>query len=52
MVFWGKVFLSANLIEKTFLTLKWTEKNILLALCALQIIFFIEKSDRTPTFWG
>ena len=43
MVFWGKIFLSINLIEKKILSLKWAEKNILLALCALKIIVFAEK---------
>ena len=28
---------------KKFLSLKWAEKNILLALCALKIIVFVEK---------
>ena len=32
-----------NLIEKQFLSLKWVEKNILLALCAFKNIVFVEK---------
>ena len=38
-----KKILSANLIEKIFLSLKWAETNILLALCALKNIIFVEK---------
>ena len=51
LCFFGeKKFLSANLLEKTFLSLKWAEKNILLALCALKIIVFGEakKNILTP----
>ena len=45
MVFFGGGgdFLSANLIEKKILSVKWAEKNILLALCALKTIVFVEK---------
>ena len=43
MFFWAKKILSANLIEKKCLFLKWAEKQILLALCALKIIVFVEK---------
>ena len=43
MFFWGKTFLLANLIEKKFQSLKWTEKKILLELCALKNIVFVEK---------
>ena len=32
MVFWGKHFLSANVMVKQFLSLTWAEKNILKAL--------------------
>ena len=39
----GKKILSANLLEIFFLCLKWAEKNILLALCALKIIVFVDK---------
>ena len=38
--FWGKHFC---LLEKKFLSQKWAEKNIMLALCALKIIVFVEK---------
>ena len=38
MFFWGEKILSANLLEIFFLSLKWAEKNILLALCALKIV--------------
>ena len=41
--FWRKNFLSVNLLEKKFLSLKWAGQNILFALCALQIIVFVEK---------
>ena len=43
MVFWGKHFLSANLIEKQNLFVKWAEKNILLELCAFKNIVLVEK---------
>ena len=43
--FWGKQILSANLIEKKILSLKWAEKNILLGLCALKNIVFVEKKN-------
>ena len=43
MFFLEFVFLSANLIEKKILSPKWAEKKILLALCALKIIVFVEK---------
>ena len=36
-------FMSAKLIEKNILSLKWAEKNILLALHALKKIVFVEK---------
>ena len=39
----GNKFLSANLIEKIFLSLKWAEKNILLAICAFKKYCFLEK---------
>ena len=42
--FGGKQILSANLIEKNFLSLKWEEKHILLALCALTNIVFVQKT--------
>ena len=44
--FWGKKFMSTNLIEKKNLSVKWTEKKILLALCALKNIVFVEKKSR------
>ena len=42
MVFFGEKFLSANLIEKKILSLKWAEQNILLALVekCCEIFFF------------
>ena len=40
-----KIVLSANFIEKKFLSVKWAEKNILLALCALKNIVFVEKNN-------
>ena len=43
MFFWGKKFLSANLMEKKILSLTWAEKNILFALWALKNIVFVEK---------
>ena len=43
--FWGKTFLSANVFETKFLSLKWAEKN-LLALCALKKYCFCRKSCR------
>ena len=48
-VFLGKNFLSANLIENKFLYLKWAEKNILLALCALKNIVFVEQNNVATT---
>ena len=49
MVFWEKLFLSANLFDIFFLSLKWAEKNILLALCALQIIVSWKKNNVATT---
>ena len=43
MLFWGKKFLSPNLIEKKMLSMKRAEKNIMLELCALKNIVFVEK---------
>ena len=43
MFFWEKTFLLANLIGKKKLSLKWAETNILLALCALENIVFVEE---------
>ena len=43
MVFWVKKCLSANLIEKQILSLKLAETNILLALCTLKNIVFVEE---------
>ena len=46
MVFWEKKFLSAILIEKKILSLKWAEQNILLALCALKNVVFVKKINN------
>ena len=48
MVFWGKYFLSANLMEK-FLSLTWTVKNILKTLYALKNIVFVERKKNVAT---
>ena len=49
MVFGEKIILLANLIEKKCPSLKWAEKNILLALCALKNIVFVEKNNVATT---
>ena len=39
MVFLGKKIMSANLMETKFLSLTWTENNILKTIYALKILF-------------
>ena len=43
MIFFGEKNSVCKFALKTFLSLKWAEKNILLAFCALKIIVFVEK---------
>ena len=43
MVFMGEKYSVCKFAFKKILTLKWAEKNILLALCALKNIVFVEK---------
>ena len=46
-----KKFLSTNLLEFFFLSLKWAEQNILLAVCALKIVVFVEKNNVETIFF-
>ena len=48
MLFWKKLFLSANLMEKKILSLSWTDKYILKALYALKIVF-LENNNVAKT---
>ena len=43
MVFLGKHFLSANLIEKKILSLKWAEKKFCQDFALTNIVFVIKK---------
>ena len=45
----SKKNLSANLIEKKILSLKWAENNILLALRALKNVVFVEINNVATT---